>query len=420
MAQIFTSNQVNHVYVATALKTSNGKVAKSDAVGTISVQHDVEGNMYFMHRGQGGLVRSDLITNIMDIRYTPAPKMSRVQNALVVTVNSNALSGGNVFAGQDYLLRLEFQNPIGMSPEHKYWKYGIVHATSSMTASSFYAKMAKSLAINFSREAVKLVNIYLIKSNLSNTNTAGNLTLVDADKNQTLSDTYVGIKIVEASQDWILGVKQDKPIIFRVNNSTISDGTHDVYWADVLYTNGYKMVGGLEVSDTQAVWDSTDSRWEIDSSAVYLPQGDTIVNSHLAAELEYFAMGERADLYRGIGWPDNRITKYIVNPDNAYGYDMINIHYAYVGSNHAVQKSEKDITILVPRASTDNDTSDELKSIGALTASIKGYIDAIVNPEDSRYLTPSKLFTGDAYTAGHGAEIDKDSDGNISIVDAGS
>lgn len=416
MAQIFTSNQVNHVYVATALKTSNGKVAKTDAVGTISVQKDAEGNMYFMHRGQGGLVRSDLITNIMDIRYTTAAAMGRVQNAAVITVNSDALNSGNVYAGQDYLLRLEFQNPVGMSPDHKYWKYGVVHATSSMAASTFYQKMAKSLAINMSREAVQLVKIYLIKSNLSNTNTSGNLVEVDSDPNQSFSGTFVGIKIVEAAQDWILGVKQDKPIIFRINNSTITAGTNEVYWADVLYTNGYKMVGGLEVSDAQAVYDSNDSRYEIDGNVVYLPEGDTLTNSHLAAELEYFAMGERADLYRGIGWPDNRVTKYIVNPDNAYGYDMINIHYAYVGSNHAVQKSEKDITILVPKVSTDSTPT----SLGALTESIKGYIESVANPEDSRYLTPSTLFTDDSYTSGHNAAIAKDSDGNISIVDAGS
>ena len=416
MAQIFTSNQVNHVYVATALKTNNGKVAKTDAVGTISVQKDVDGNIYFMHRGQGGLVRSDLITNIMDIRYTPAAKMGRVQNAAVITVNSDALTGGNAYAGQDYLLRLEFQNPVGMSPDHKYWKYGVVHATTSMTASNFYKKMAKSLAINMSREAVQLVKIYLIKSNLSNTNSAGNLDEVDSNPNQTLSGTYVGIKIVEAAQDWVLGVKQDKPIIFKVNNSTITAGTNEVYWADVLYTNGNKMIGGLEISSAQAVYDAGDSRYEIDSNVVYLPEGETLTNSHLAAELEYFAMGERADLYRGMGWPDNRTTKYIVNPDNAYGYDMINIHYAYVGSNHAVQKSEKDITILVPRVGTDSTPT----ALGALTQSIKGYLDAAANPEDSRYLTAEKLFTDDSYTNGHKAAIAKDSDGVVSIVDAGS
>lgn len=375
MAQIFTSNQVNHVFVATALKTSNGKVVKSDAVGTISVQKDAEGNMYFMHRGKGGLTRSDLITNIMDVRYTPAPKMSRKLNAILVTVNSAALDSGNVYAGQDYILRLTFQNPMGMSPDHEYWKHGVVHATSSMSASAFYKKMAKSLAINMSREAMKLVDIYLVKSNVSNVNTAAQLVLVDTDKNQTLSDTYVGIKIVESQQDWVLGVKQDKPLIFRVNNSTINAGTtsapNEVVWSDVTYWNGRKVTGGEEVEESIA--------------SSNIPAGATIVNSHLAAELEYFAMGERADLYRNVGWPDVRKTEYIVDPDNAYGYDMINIHYAYVGSNHAVQKSEKDITILVPRASTDNDSSDELLAIGALAESIKGYIEAIVNPVDTRY-----------------------------------
>ena len=382
MAQIFTSNQVNHVLVANALKTDNGKVTKTDAVGTISVQKDAEGNMYFMHKGYGGLTRSDLITNVMDVRYTPASKMGRVQNAAVITVNSNALDSGSVYAGQDYLLRLEFQNPIGMSPDHKYWKYGVVHASSGMTASDFYKKMAKSLAINFSREAVKMVDIYLIKSNLSYTNNSSYLVEVDASAGQTLNDTYVGIKIVEAAQDWVLGVKQDKPLIFRVNNSAISNGSNEVYWADVLYTDGYKMIGGMEVSEARAVYSSANSRYEIDGSVVYLPEGSTLTNSHIAAEFEYFAMGERADLYRNVGWPDVINTKYIVDPDWAYGYDMINIHYAYTGSNHSVQKSEKDLTIIVKRESTDSTPS----SIGALTASIKGYIDAIANP---RYATLS-------------------------------
>ena len=371
MAQIFTSNQVNHVYVATALKTSNGKVVKTDAVGTISVQKDAEGNMYFMHRGKGGLTRSDLITNIMDIRYTPAPKMSRKLNAILVTVNSAALDSGDVIAGQDYILRLTFQNPMGMSPDHEYWKHGVVHATSSMTATKFYEKMAKSLAINMSRGAMKLVDIYLVKSNVSNVNSAGNLVLVDADKNQSLSGTFVGIKIVESQQDWVLGVKQDKPLVFKVNTSTINAGTaqapNEVVWSDVTYWNGRKITGGEEVAES------------IVSSNV--PAGDTIVNSHLAAELEYFAMGERADLYRNVGWPDVRKTDYIVNPDWDYGYDMINIHYAYVGSNHAVQKSEKDLTIIVKRASTDSTPT----SIGALAESIKGYIEGIVNPVDTRY-----------------------------------
>lgn len=371
MAQIFTSNQVNHVLVATALKTSNGKVVKSDAVGTISVQKDAEGNMYFMHRGKGGLTRSDLLTNIIDVRYTPAPKMSRKMNAVYVTLNSDALdSNSKAFAGQDYLLRLEFQNPIGMSPDHKYWKFGIVHATSNMTASAFYLAMAKSLAVNMSRDAVKLVKISVTYG--SNHASATEITAASniADSS-TFNQTYTGIKIEEVAQEWQLGIKQNKPITFVIMESTISNGTNEVYWADVVYSNGKKITGGLEVSES--------------IQSTYLPSGDTVVNSKLAAEFEYFAMGERADLYRGMGWPDYIPTEYIVDPTNAYGYDMINIHYAYVGSNHAVQMSEKDLTILVPRASTDNDSSDELNAIGALAESIKGYMEKILKPVDTRY-----------------------------------
>ena len=371
MAQIFTSNQVNHVLVATALKTSNGKVVKSDAVGTISVQKDAEGNMYFMHRGKGGLTRSDLLTNIMDVRYTPAPKMSRKMNAVYVTLNSDALdSNSKAFAGQDYILRLEFQNPIGMSPDHKYWKFGIVHATSNMTASAFYLAMAKSLAVNMSRDAVKLVKISVTYG--SNYASATEITAASniADSS-TFNQTYTGIKIEEVAQEWQLGIKQSKPITFVIMESTISNGTNEVHWADVVYSNGKKITGGLEVSES--------------IQSTYLPSGDTVVNSKLAAELEYFAMGERADLYRGMGWPDYRPTEYIVDPTNAYGYDMINIHYAYVGSNHAVQMSEKDLTILVPRASTDNDSSNELNTIGALAESIKGYMEKILKPVDTRY-----------------------------------
>ena len=371
MAQIFTSNQVNHVLVATALKASNGKVVKSDAVGTISVQKDAEGNMYFMHRGKGGITRSDLLTNIMDVRYTPAPKMSRKMNAVYVTLNSDALdSNSKAFAGQDYILRLEFQNPIGMSPDHKYWKFGIVHATSNMTASAFYLAMAKSLAVNMSRDAVKLVKISVTygsnHANATEITAASNI----ADSS-TFNQTYTGIKIEEVAQEWQLGIKQNKPITFVIMESTISNGTNEVYWADVVYSNGKKITGGLEVSES--------------IQSTYLPSGDTVVNSKLAAELEYFAMGERADLYRGMGWPDYRPTEYIVDPTNAYGYDMINIHYAYVGSNHAVQMSEKDLTILVPRASTDNDSSNELNTIGALAESIKGYMEKILKPVDTRY-----------------------------------
>lgn len=350
MAQIFTANQVNHVYV---VNTQSGtKPTKSSAKGATYVGHNSEDKaLYFMQRGAAGLVRTDLIDidKIMSIKYTPAYKMNRKKNAALVTLNSEALNSGNPIVGEDYILRLSFQNPIGMSPDHEYWKQGVVHITTGTTPSIFYRKMALSLARNFSREAVKLVNIYL-------TTSGSQVEVTATTKEADLNGTYTGIKLVEAEQDWVLGVKQDKPIIFRINNSTITKNNIEVVWSDVHYNNGRKITGGEEPTETIV---STGA-----------PDGGSVKNGHLAAELEYFAMGERADLYRGIGWPDNRVTECLVDPTKEY--DMINIHYYYQGSNHAVQKSEKDITLLCPTTATD--------ALGTVATAIKTAIEAIISP----------------------------------------
>ena len=55
-------------------------------------------------------------------------------------------------------------------------------------------------------------------------------------------------------------------------------------------------------------------------------------------------MGERGDHYRNINWPYVIETTYLVEPEDEYS--VLDIHYAYVGSNENVQKSERDITLV--------------------------------------------------------------------------
>ncbi len=70
------------------------------------------------------------------------------------------------------------------------------------------------------------------------------------------------------------------------------------------------------------------------------------------------AVGERGDQYRKIGWPNNIDTTYLVDP--TVKYNVIDIHYAYVGSNESVQKSEKTITLVVPKVGDENNVSNAL------------------------------------------------------------
>lgn len=377
---IFTANQVNQVYVLksdSSVVTLNSssestKIPGNNSLGSIGVGKSADGkSIYFKHYGAGGVTRSDLIdiANIIDVKATPAPKMARNLASAKITLNSEALSDSKPVAGQDFVLRIQFQNPIGMSPDNQYWKFGVVHSTASMTESDFYKKLALSIAKNMSREAVQLVKVYV---NIQGS--APNGGEVEVTPNMAESDIKVGtgstanaVILKEVEQDWILGVKQQKPTIFTVNPTWVNAGTasapNEVVWGDVIYNNGKKVVGGADPYNT------------IDTSNAPAAAG-TVINSKLMADYEYFYMGERGDQYRMVGFPNYIPTTYLVDPTNAYGYDTIAIHFAYIGANHSVQKSEKDITILVPRASTDNDSSDELLAVGAKAQSLLNAINA--------------------------------------------
>lgn len=310
--RIFSTNQANHIYVAKALKTKVGDLADTGDI-LVAATPD-KSAIYFQHKGAGGITRSDLITvkNIEYVKAVKAADMARALEVATVTLDA-AVNGGNPIAGQDYILRIEFNGYIGISPEDsKYWKHGVVHAYNGMTAADFYKQLALSLAKNMSREAVKLVKIELSDGTLSTEVTA-------RTKEATLTGTYTKVIITEVEQDWLLGTKQEKPVTFQV------------YPLEVQETQGSKLV--------DVVW-----------GKVVYSKGAKIKNGKTIADLEYFLMGERGDQYRMVGFPDYVPTKYLVDPTQEY--DVINMHYSYVGSNESVQKSEKDITIVMPAGTT--------------------------------------------------------------------
>ena len=75
-------------------------------------------------------------------------------------------------------------------------------------------------------------------------------------------------------------------------------------------------------------------------------------------------MGERGDIYRGVGYPNNIKTTYMV--DASKTYSVLDIHYAYVGSNESVQKSEKTITIVCDNKTTLNSIIGDVKTATGL------------------------------------------------------
>lgn len=319
----FSVHQVRQLYVANAYKEN--LAALKDA-GDITVVKTNEGDaIYFQYMGALlDKMRSDLIKieNITNLRATRAEDMATKLKGYTLTLDPN-VNGGQPVAGQDYLLRLAFREYIGMSEADQYFKYGMVHVFPGLNASDFYKEMALSLAANIFKDVTALVDIYLYDGTTETKVEEG----VDPE---SLTGTYTALRIAEAVQPWHLGTMPQGVIPFSVQPTT------------VLVDGDQRIWGKVESYDTGAV----------------LPEGQLI------ADLEYFCMGERGDQYRNMGWPNVIPTKYLVDPSKEY--DVINIHYFYQGDGISVQKSEKDIQIVVPRPG-----EKDYSNINAVIAAIK-------------------------------------------------
>lgn len=335
----YSVNQVRQLYVAKALKTPH--VLASDTAGSIAVKNDTAKNhLYFEYKGADNLMRSDLIDtkNILYAKAIDANAMVHKLKAVTVTLDSEVNAGAPV-AGQDYILRIAFKQYVGMSDEDQYFKYGMVHAYAGMGADEFYKVLALSIAKNFSREVVPLIKIEVHSKDTkskggfdSNGYMVVTPTTKDNGKSDTTNPYYAtnaivtdidSIRITEVEQPWRLGVMAQTPVYFTVQPVAVMVNGDERIWATVTEsTNG------------------------------------TIDNGKKIADLEYFCMGERGDIYRGVAFPHNIPTTYLVDP--TIKYNVIDIHYAYVGSNEGVQKSEKTITLVVPKVGVTNSVSNVL------------------------------------------------------------
>lgn len=278
---VFSTNQNRQFYYAGAYKDTKDAVT---APGNITVLTDKESNVYFMQKGHGGIVRSDMINPAL-VSYakisTPEDMQTKLK-AVKVTLD-NTVNGGAPIVGEDYILRVNFRAAYGPSDEDIYQRYGAVHVTNATkTAQEFWKAMGASLQKNLKKNSPLEVEIQ--------------------------SDGVV-LKEKDPSADWVLGISKLTTAQFDVIPTTVYEDGVQVIWGKV-----EKVAGAV------------------------------VENGYNIADLEYFCMGERADQYRGVNWPNNIVTKYFVDPTKKYY--CLDIHYAYQGTCEDIQKSEKDIIIV--------------------------------------------------------------------------
>lgn len=299
---VFTINQVRHLYVAKTLKSGTA-LLESDAAGSILPKADKnKTTLWFQYMSPAGIVASDKINlaNIISTKATASASMAHPLMVKELTLDSNV--SATPVVGQEYIIRLAFRQYIGLSEEDQYFKYGLATATSGMSASDLYKKLALSVVKNI-KDTTPLVKVYLATS-------SDNTEVTPDTKEASLSGTYTGILFEQVEQKWILGKMPQGFIPFEVQTVPITVDSLSQNWGKV---------------------EDQDPKHKVE-------------NGHLIADLEYFCMGARGDLYRGMGYPHNLETTYLVDPSKKY--DTLDIHYAYEGNNESVQKSERDLTLV--------------------------------------------------------------------------
>jgi len=323
------------LYVISGYNTSVTDASAVGTIGAVKQLEDIRGKeIMFSYKGVENVLPSDFIQvgNIGYAKAVAASDMVTVMKKVEVTLDPN-VNGGAPVSGQDYVLDIIFRNFFSSGDASQYFKDAAVHATASMTASAFYNTMVNSLNSAFSREpgATKTSNPYL-KFSIKEKGGSGD-DATDA----------VAIVIEEKPQEWALGTKKARRIMFDVNPTTIYTGGEDIVWG--------------------VVTDATPAK----SAAVV--GTNAVGNGQQIADLEWFCMGERGDQYRNVGWPNVIPTKYLVDPTQQY--HVLELHYAFTDTGVNSYRTEKEITIVAPATTAGkaalNDFIDALETATGLT-----------------------------------------------------
>lgn len=221
---------------------------------------------------------------------------------------ASAINEGNPVAGQDYIISLKFRGHIG--EEDTIEKVAMAHATATDTAATLLQKLAKSLIDNAAVEFNPLYEIHAVDSK----DVLTDVSTITAD----------GFVIVEAKPYWRLGTFQETLAKIEVaTRSIIVAGDEEDAWLD-----SYKFV-----ADTEGTY------------------ADAILNTHKVADMEYFYKGERGvTAFKNAPYDAQMPVDLKVDANHTAGYDILTIHYAYVGANASNQKSEKDIVLVCKNA----------------------------------------------------------------------
>jgi hypothetical protein len=190
------------------------------------------------------------------------------------------------------VLKVTFRQFVSNSDEDRLFKLADVYTTAAMTPGDFMTALKASLDKNVAAENAATGTPII--SSVVSTNT---------------------LVLTEVYMPWKLGKMSVATLPFDVDAELVNIDSIDTEWATLTPATVSK--------------DSTD----------------TLAGARKLADLEWFCLGERGDIYRGITWPNNFEPTYQIDSTGATAYSVVDLTYFYQGNNEDNQHSRKTITL---------------------------------------------------------------------------
>lgn len=300
----FNTNQAWHMYVAKAKKDT---VAAVTAAGDLAMLSNAD-YVYFVYKNaDGDITRSDTIP-IKGIEYynkKTAAEMATKLMAYTVALDTANFSLTDL-VGKTLDINIAVREFVSYDDADSINVTASVKVTSAMnTAALFHKALAIAIAKALPKRNPPLFKVF------------SNGSEVTADTAESsVTGAAAGVVLVATQQKWVRGKLTGEPF-----DLAISFNVEDEPWGTVAIA-------------PSAITNNT-----------------VIPATYKLADLEYFCLGERGDVYRGFNYPNDYTPTYMINPaDTSTSYDMLTIQYAWQGKAENIQKSPRTIHIAGPAA----------------------------------------------------------------------
>lgn len=332
-----SNNQVRHMYIvqSASAESSPKNFAENATIGQAGVFNELgaktAGNMaYVLYKNNKGYIsKTDNIEkgNVVYAKTTDYKAESFKKYTITPT---------NIQEGDKFVLLIQFLNWYSVSPENQYFKQASYTAKAGDDAEAVVDGLVKNLAWQFKHETVHFAGSFkYTPKGVSPVQYPAN-DFLEFSKDGATTDAKLIIQEKEqrSNKDKIPA----KKLMFYISAPDNED------------------FGTMDIKDTFVTKDGSTVNYH----SLGVNTGKTI------SEQEWFYLGERGDIYRYMGYPNNFETKYDAK-DNI-GYISIDVQYFYTGSAEDVQKSQKQLYLVFPFTLEENGTAESVSYAAAKAA----------------------------------------------------